>query len=80
MKDLLGLEAKDKVSGFKGTVTGVVFYLTGCNQVLISAKADKTGNVNTMWVDVQRVEVTSKKRIVLDNGKTPGHDVAPPVR
>ncbi len=27
----LGVQAKDKVTGFKGTVTGYVQYLSGCN-------------------------------------------------
>ena len=78
---LLGHQVTDSITGFKGTVIGVVHYLTGCNQALVipkGAKSDKRPDGE--WFDVQRLTVTSKKPLAMDNVKTPGHDQAAPQR
>ena len=76
----LGNTYKDKISDFQGPATGVCRYLTGCDQVLLSGKVGNDGHVKTIWLDVQRLQKVDAERIVLDNGETPGFDVAPPVR
>jgi len=74
----LGMKVKDKITGFSGVVTGICLYLSGCNQVLVVPPVRKDGSfVDGQWLDLQRLEVTDKKKITLDNGKTPGFDVAP---
>ena len=41
----LGVIAEDKVTGFRGTVTSKVKYLTGCDQYCLKPKVDKDGNI-----------------------------------
>ena len=57
----LGVEARDKVTGFKGIVTGKAEYLTGCTQYGIVPKTGKTGSMkSTEWFDENRLEVVGK--------------------
>lgn len=44
----LGQKAKDRITGFAGTITGKVEYITGCNQVLLASLA--RGNSSSSWV------------------------------
>jgi hypothetical protein len=78
----LGETVQDRITGFTGTITGHVRYITGCNQVLLVPRVDKDGKtVPGEWFDEQRVErVDGTPRIVLNNGTTPGSDIAPPRR
>ena len=34
----MGVQVEDVITGFKGTVTGYVKYITGCNQYLVSPR------------------------------------------
>lgn len=70
---VLGCECRDIITGFKGIATGRVKYLSGCDQILISAKITKGGEATTLWCDLQRVEVIGSKVVKLDNSKTPGY-------
>ena len=79
-RPILGKSYRDKITGFKGVATGYVEYISGCNQVLLTAKATDDGKVNTLWLDVQRMEGIKGERIVLDNKEIQGHDVVAPVR
>ena len=76
----LGTEVKDKITGFKGIVTGRCEYLTGCTQCLIiPTKLTKEGKrPEGEWFDEQRLIITSKKIITTDNTKTPGCDASAP--
>jgi hypothetical protein len=77
----LGRKVKDKVTGFEGTVTGFVTYITGCNQALVTPKVQKDGSsVDPRWYDEQRLEYVGVERIVLDNRRTPGADMEAPIR
>lgn len=80
--DLLGQKVKDRITGFGGVVTGYVYYISGCNQCLVVPQVGSDGKqIDGAWFDVQRLEIDADaKRIVLDNGKTPGFDAAPPRR
>lgn len=78
MDSNLGKKARDKVTGFKGTITGSVQYLTGCAQYLLVASVGEGGGlVGSEWFDVQRVEILPGDAVVLDNAATPGADKAP---
>lgn len=56
--DLLGLRAKDQVTGFAGTVTSVSFDLYGCVQVVRQPSVDKDGQPGEgRWFDVNRLVV-----------------------
>lgn len=79
----LGATVEDVITGFRGTVTGIVHYITGCDQALVAPRGlDGDGKIReSNWYDIQRLVVdTSVPRIVLDNGKTPGFDKAAPKR
>jgi hypothetical protein len=68
----LGDQVRDKVTGFKGIVTGKAQYLTGCKQVMVTPKVGDDGKyVDACWLDVDRVEILGKEAIkidVVDNG------------
>ena len=74
--DLLGYMARDKLTGFRGRITAIVEYISGCVQVCISPsiKDDGTERPSTFF-DVQRVEVDKDvDRIQLSNAATPGFE------
>lgn len=78
----LGKTYKDKVTGFAGVCTGTAFYISGCHQALLMPKVKADGSATEgQWFDFQRLEHQSNvETMVLDNGKTPGHDKAAPKR
>ena len=79
----LGVTVEDIITGFKGTVTGIVHYITGCDQALVAPRGlDSDGKIrDSNWYDIQRLKVdTTVARIVLDNSATPGFDKAAPKR
>ncbi len=61
MKKLkLGQEAKDKITGFQGIITGYAEYLTGCNQYVLQPKCEKTGTYpDAQWFDEGRLILIS---------------------
>ncbi len=77
----IGQKYKDKITGFEGIATGHVIYISGCNQTLLSPPVSATGEViSAQWFDDQRLTQTSTEALVLDNGSTPGCDMAAPRR
>jgi len=62
---MLGLKAKDKVTGFKGVITSVCFDLYGCIQVAITppAKSDADDLKNGHWFDINRI-IASTDRVM----------------
>ena len=53
----LGKEAKDKVTGFQGIVTGKAEYLTGCHQFLVQPKCENNGAYpDAQWLDEGRLD------------------------
>lgn len=79
---MLGKTVSDRITGFRGVVTGYVEYLSGCNQVLVVPPISADGTLrDASWFDVQRVDVLDHvPPVVLDNGTTPGCDRAAPKR
>ena len=76
-----GMKAKDKITGFAGTITGLVEYISGCNQVLLTPEVDEKGNHREAhWFDEQRIEILDSAQIKLDNSLTPGCDIPAPIR
>lgn len=77
----LGVQARDRITGFFGTVTGYCEYISGCHQVLLTPVVGEKGeHRDGHWFDVQRIEITDPQAIQLDNGTTPGCDKPAPVR
>jgi hypothetical protein len=78
---MLGHTVEDKITGFTGVVTGIVRYLSGCNQCLVMPKVGKDNKfVVGEWFDEQRLIVKSKKPMALDNSKGNGFDQQAPKR
>jgi hypothetical protein len=62
---LLGLKAKDVVTGFSGVVSSVSFDLYGCVQAVISPGTDKDGQMQRgEWFDVARIEITDARPVM----------------
>ena len=51
----LGKKVSDNITGFKGTVTGRVEYLTGCRQYLVAPKAQGNKYGDAVWLDEGRL-------------------------
>ena len=75
----MGVQVGDVITGFKGTVTGYVKYITGCNQYLVSPRREGGGKPE--WVDESRLKAGRGTKIVIstpfgDNGP----DLQAPIR
>lgn len=54
----LGKEAKDKITGFRGIITGYCQHVTGCDTIGIVAQELKDGKtIDAHWFDINRVEI-----------------------
>lgn len=77
----LGMTVKDKITGFKGVVTGTCQYISGCNQCLVVPKVGKDGDSkDSHWFDEQRCIQVGKSIVGLENRATPGCDKSAPKR
>jgi len=57
----LGVEAQDKITGFKGIITARVQYLYGCDQCGLQPPVDKDGKRQpSEFFDEGRLEVTGR--------------------
>jgi hypothetical protein len=55
---------RDKITKFSGTVTGSVFYLTGCNQYLITPSCEKEfKKPDAHWFDEGRLEIVETEKV-----------------
>lgn len=58
---ILGMKAKDRVTGLMGIVTSVSFDLYGCVQAILHPGLnDKNEIMDSHWFDVSRLEIISK--------------------
>ena len=63
---LLGLEATDKVTNFKGIITTVCFDLYGCCQVVLTPQVSKDGKKEEgHWMDSNRLQFETKPKRVM---------------
>jgi hypothetical protein len=63
----LGLEAEDKVTGFKGILIARSQWLTGCNTYVLQPPVNKEGAVpETKSFDEQRLKITPKKQLKME--------------
>ena len=76
-----GQKVREKITGFEGIITGTCFYLTGCNQYLVTAKvADMSKEPVAMWYDEGRLELMTDEVVVKSEeviGKDNGPDRVP---
>jgi len=62
---MLGHKATDKVTGLQGVITSMAFDLYGCIQAVLTPEATDGGKVpDGLWMDVARLEITSKKPVM----------------
>lgn len=80
-----GDEVKDHITGFKGVVTSIIEYLTGCDQAFVQPSAGKDGAWRDgRWIDLPSLKLKTKGKIkpsdVASETKPggPGPAVAPP--
>ena len=77
----LASKAKDLITGFTGTITGMVRDITGCDQYLISPSVDKEGkHVEARWVDDNRVVILEGKKKKVRKQKYPGAGEPAPIK
>ena len=64
--DLLGLKAKDNVTGYFGVITSVSFDLYGCIQAVLTPpyEGDDGKYPSGTWFDVTRLKITGKKPVM----------------
>lgn len=66
--DMLGLRAKDKVTGYVGTISSVSFDLYGCVQLALTPDVSADGKLEGgHWFDVHRVDVQKKRVMPVPN-------------
>ena len=81
MKVELGYTYRDKISGFRGVCTGLVQYISGCNQAVLTPSVKKEGSLESgCWFDEQRLTKEGDPCVVLENVATPGFGDLAPVR
>lgn len=54
---MLGLRAKDKITGFTGTITAVCKYIDGCIQYGLTPVAKDNSYPDTKYIDYQRIDI-----------------------
>lgn len=63
--NLLGLKARDKITGFTGVVDSIAFDLYGCIQATLKPPITESGEIpDGHWFDVNRLEILDKDRVV----------------
>ena len=80
-----GDTARDKITGFKGIITGFATYLTGCTQLLLSPRVQEDGKYpDATWIDIDRLQVISTDATGIEpnprNGGLSSRDPAPRTR
>lgn len=72
--NMLGLQVRDRVTGFKGVVASVGFDLYGCVQCVVNPGIDKDGRpMDSVWFDIARLEVTNPEPVM----ERPNFDFGP---
>ena len=61
-----GMQVQDVITDVEGCVIAIVFYFTGCTQVLVQPRADNDHTKpKAHWFDVQRLMITDNKILSL---------------
>ena len=71
-RELLGKEARSKVTGFYGIITARADYLTGCVQYCLQPSVDDDGKERkSKWVDESELEILDEGVAADFNQETP---------
>ena len=58
----LGAQAVDTVTGFKGTITARIEFISGCVQYALRPRVDEKGQmVDSVYIDEDRLEIEVEK-------------------
>lgn len=71
---------EETVSGFRGTITGSAYYLTGCNQYCVVARSkDEFTESVASWYDEGRLKIVEKGKVKEEQVKASknGADISP---
>lgn len=69
----LGKTVVDKITGFRGIVSGHCIYITGCDQLLVQpqCKEDDISKVpSAAWIDINRLDVQTHEPVLKLNTTT----------
>jgi hypothetical protein len=69
---LMGFKVKDKVTGFTGTVTGAVQYISGCDQLSVQGAVKGNEKGISMWLDINRAVKVKSTQIILETTEVQG--------
>ena len=75
-----GSTVKEKVTGFSGVITGVAFYLTGCNSYLVTSRSSNSNEeAKAVWYDEGRLSLIQENTISFSDVQTEenGADILP---
>jgi transcriptional regulator of NAD metabolism len=77
-----GDRVRDLITKHEGIISGTCFYITGCNQYLVSSEqSDVTREAIRLWHDEQRLELVEPGAIVIQDDNVPlGADIPAPIR
>jgi hypothetical protein len=63
--ELLGLKARDSVTGYFGVITTLSFDLYGCIQAVVTPPVGVDGEIKSgNWFDITRLEITSNTPVM----------------
>lgn len=72
---VMGVEARCRISGLKGIITGKTEYINGCIQWLLRPPVDKDGKpVEGSWIDEAMLEVLGQGIAIKKYAQQPGCD------
>ncbi len=74
----LGHQIEDGITGFQGTVVGIVDYITGCKQILVQPRSKDGAWVESHWLDADRATVIPGSERSTVNVKDNGPDKPAP--
>ena len=63
--DKLGFKAKDKVTGFEGTITAITRYLFASSRYCLEPEAKDGEFGEPQWIDEERIEVVGSQPFVV---------------
>lgn len=76
----LGDKVTDTITGFTGIVTGIVHYISGCDQALLTPRVKDDGTaIDARWYDIDRLALVEAKQ-AKKRARRVGADMPAPIR
>jgi hypothetical protein len=77
----LGDRVRDEITGFVGIVTGLVSYISGCDQALLAPPVAEDGSHREgRWYDLDRLVVLEAAVFSVREAASVGFDTPAPIR